>query len=340
MDKTAEQIQVGHFIEKQRIYPVDVRRSAMSKTAIIGAGLMGSGIAVVYSMAGYQVSLVDVSDEVLKKSLANISDILRELYRLGVTKDENSDELLARIKPTTSLEEAVTGAEIVTEAVSESLGLKIDLFEKLDTLCSKDVVLASNTSSFKISEIAQKVRNKERVIGTHWWNPPYLMPLVEIFRTQYNHDHFVKKVADLFTNVLKKEVIVCNESPGGVGVRLQAALFAEALRICEEDVVSPSDLDKVIKLSLGLRYPMFGPFLIADLGGLDVFLNIHEYLAKKLGERFAPSKTLRDLVEKGYLGLKSSRGFYHYTADYLRKVVKKRNDTVMEILRLQQRADD
>ncbi|MEM2238213.1 MAG: 3-hydroxyacyl-CoA dehydrogenase family protein [Candidatus Caldarchaeum sp.] len=311
----------------------------MSKTAIIGAGLMGSGIAVAYSMAGYQVSLVDVSVEILKKSMENIREILRELFRLGLLKNESGEELLGRIAPTTSMLQAVRGAEIVTEAVSEPLELKIDLFEKLDTLCGKEVILASNTSSFKISEIGQKVKNKERVIGTHWWNPPYLMPLVEIFRTQYNRDDVVKKVVDLFTNVLKKEVIVCNESPGGVGVRLQAALFAEAVRICDENVVSPPDLDKVIRLSLGLRYPFFGPFLIADLGGLDVFLNIHEYLAEKLGERFAPSKTFSDLVEKGYLGVKSGKGFYTYPADYLREVVKKRNDAVVEILKLQRQAD-
>ncbi|MEM4382754.1 MAG: 3-hydroxyacyl-CoA dehydrogenase family protein [Candidatus Caldarchaeum sp.] len=317
-----------------------VNRNPMSKTAIIGSGLMGSGIAVAYSLAGYRVSLVDVNEEILKKSVMNIKNILQELFRIGVLKDENSDELITRISTTISLQHAVKGAEIVTEAVSESLELKIDLFGRLDTLCEKDVILASNTSSFRISDIAQKVRNKERVVGTHWWNPPYLMPLVEIIRTDFNQQDVIKKVVELFTRVLKKEVIMCKDSPGGVGVRLQAALFAEAMRICDENIVSPSDIDKAIKLTLGLRYALLGPFQIADLGGLDVFLHAHDYLAKMLGERFTPSKTLLELVEKGYLGAKSGKGFYSYSADFLSKIVKRRNEAILEILKIQQQGKD
>lgn len=309
----------------------------MYKTAVIGAGLMGSGIAIVYSAAGYQVMLFDF-EEVLKKSLENIKNILAELSRLQILKNEDQNKILERISMTTSLEDAVKDAEIVTEAVSESLELKINLFKQLDEICGKEVILASNTSSFKISEIAQRVNRKQRVVGTHWWNPPYLMPLVEIIRTDFNSE-IIERVVNLFTKTLKKQVVVCKDSPGGVGVRLQAALFAEAMKIYDEGLVSASDLDKIVKLTLGMRYPLFGPFQIADLGGLDVFLHAHDYLSKRLGERFTPIRRLVSMVENGELGVKTGKGFYTYPKDYLEKVLKKRNETILEILRIQSKFD-
>lgn len=307
----------------------------MSKVAVIGSGLMGTGIAIVYSIAGYQVYLVDIEEEILKKSQVNIKKSLESLSRMGLIKNGSPEEIFKRISTTTSLRHAVSDVEIVTEAVPESLELKINLFDELDSLCDKNVILASNTSSFKISEIARRVRNKERVVGTHWWNPPYLMPLVEIIRTDYNED-IIKKVVELFTTKLKKEVVVCRDSPGGIGVRLQAALLVEAMRICDENITSPPDLDKVVRLTLGLRYPILGPFQIADLGGLDVFHQALEYLAIRLGERFAPSKKLIEYVKKGFLGAKSGKGFYVHQPDSLDTVVRRRDEAILEILKLQQ----
>ncbi|MEM2544405.1 MAG: 3-hydroxyacyl-CoA dehydrogenase family protein [Nitrososphaerota archaeon] len=313
--------------------------SSTPKAVIIGSGLMGTGIAVVYLAAGYEVTLVDVNEEILKRSIKNIKNILEEASVSGALKNEGCSDFLERVSTTTSLQSAVRGeVEIVTEAVPEVLELKIELFRDLDDICEKDVILASNTSSFKISEIAQKVRYKERVVGTHWWNPPYLMPLVEIIRTDYN-EGIIKKVVELFTKKLRKEVVVCKDSPGGIGVRLQAALFAEAMRMLDENLASPSDIDKVVRLTLGLRYPMLGPFQIADLGGLDVFLQALDYLAQRLGERFTPSAKLAGHVTNGLLGVKSGKGFYTYQQASLSEIVKRRNKAVLEILKLQREED-
>jgi 3-hydroxyacyl-CoA dehydrogenase len=313
--------------------------SSAPKTVIIGSGLMGTGIAVVYLTAGYEVTLVDVDEEILKKSVKNIKNILEDPSLFGALKHGSSNDFLERVSTTTSLQSAVRGSvEIVTEAAPEVLELKIRLFKELDDFCGKDVILATNTSSFKISEIAKEVRHKERVVGTHWWNPPYLMPLVEIIKTDYNED-IIKKVVDLFTKKLGKEVVVCKDSPGGIGVRLQAALFAEAMRMLDENLASPSDIDKVVRLTVGLRYPMLGPFQIADLGGLDVFLQALEYLAQRLGERFTPSARLARYVANGLLGVKSGRGFYAYQQVAISEIVKRRNKALLEILKLQ-RAED
>jgi len=309
----------------------------MHKVAVIGSGLMGSGIALCFSMAGYNVSMMDIDETILRKSIEGIRSSLDELKRLQVIKDIDSEAVVERITTTTSIKDAVKDVFLVTEAVPESMELKRNIFRELDILCDKEVILCSNTSSFKISEIADATMNRERVIGTHWWNPPYLMPLVEIIRTEHNSDLLVKRLVDIFKRDLKKEVVVLKDSPGGVGVRLQASIVAEAARILDEELITPEELDKIVRLTLGLRFPFLGPLQIADLGGLDVFVHANQYLADKLGERFKPSKKMIELVNKGELGAKSGKGFYNYSEGDIKRILARRNEMLVEILKLQQR---
>ncbi|NPV60547.1 MAG: 3-hydroxyacyl-CoA dehydrogenase family protein [Actinobacteria bacterium] len=290
----------------------------MERIAVIGAGLMGHGIAQVFAAGSHAVSLMDVEERRLEAALSDIRDSLRFLAEhgsraAGTAEEEDIDAVVSRISATTSLEEACAGADFVIEAVSEEPELKRRVFRELDALCPPPALLATNTSAISITEIAGEAAHRERVVGTHFWNPPQLIPLVEVVPGRDTSPATVDRACGLLLAVGKRPVRVKKDVPGFVGNRLQHALWREAVSIVERGIADAETVDEVVKSGFGLRLPVLGPLENADMIGLDLTLQIHEYLLAHLEDSHRPSPLLRKKVEKGEKGFSSGRGFREWT---------------------------
>jgi len=222
--------------------------------------------------------------------------------------------IVERINTTIDLSEACEGANFVFEAVFEDLELKQNLFVDLDKFCPPDVILCSNTSVISITEIAEKAEHRERIVGTHFWNPPYLIPLVEVIRAEESVGWSTSATYDLLARVGKHPVHVHKDVPGFVGNRLQHALWREAFAIIDEGICDPATVDEVIRNGFGLRLPVLGPVETADMVGLDLTLAIHNYILKYINADPTPSTTLQAKVEAGELGFKSGSGFLEWSS--------------------------
>jgi 3-hydroxybutyryl-CoA dehydrogenase len=293
---------------------------------------MGHGIGISCALGGYDVNVVDRTEEILARASNRISSEFTVLAKNGLVTEEEAKSALARIVSTTSLAEAVDGVKFVTECITEEIASKRRVFRELDNLCAEDVVLASNTSTFRITEIASAAEKRSRIVGTHWWNPPYLMPLVEITKGTETSEATAGR-ARKFLLELGKVPVVCKDHPGLIGVRLHAALNTEAIRILEEGLATAEDIDTTVRTCLGLRWGIIGPFETLDLGGLDVFLDAYEHLYRELGDRFRPPELFKEKVEKGELGTKTGIGFYRYTAQSVESLIKRRDEYLVKRLK-------
>ncbi len=281
------------------------------KIGVIGAGLMGSGITQAMAMAGNGVVMYDISADAINKGMIMIDKSLSRFVKAGHITEEARWQTMQKIETSLDLTTTVKGAELVIEAVPESLSLKKDLFQKLDEMAGPETVLASNTSELSITAIAAATRSPGRVIGMHWFNPAPVMKLVEIVTgvdTSAETVKFIEKVA----KEAGKETVVVKDRQGFVTSRALAAHLLECMRIYEEGIASREDIDKAIML--GLNYPM-GPLQLADYVGLDTLLFASEGMVEAYGDRFRPPQILRKLVEAGHLGVKSGRGFYDYNKE-------------------------
>ncbi len=276
--------------------------------AVLGAGTMGGGIAQAAAQAGCTVHLRDVDATILEDARKRIETTLQEGIDRGKVTPTERDEALGNLHTTPSLEDAVSGADIVVEAVPEDLELKRSVFQDVETHAPRDAVLATNTSSLPITRIAEALAHPERVVGTHFFNPVHIMDLVEVVHGTATDDATLE-AAVAWARDLGKDPIVVRDAPGFATSRLGVALGLEAIRMVEEDVASVEDIDKAMEL--GYRHPM-GPLKLTDLVGLDVRLDIAEALAEELGPRFEPPELLREMVEAGTLGRKTGEGFYTY----------------------------
>jgi 3-hydroxybutyryl-CoA dehydrogenase len=283
--------------------------------SVIGAGLIGHGIAQIFASENYNVHLLDVESELLSKALQNIRLNLSMMARKAVISKSVIDTIISRIKTTTNMAEAVSDAQLVIEAVTENLKLKQEVFHDLDRLCPQETILATNTSVISITEIAAKARRRERILGTHFWNPPYIIPLVEVVKGRETSEEVVETTYQLLKNAGKHPVKVMKDVPGFVGNRLQHALWREAISIVENGIADPATVDEVVKEGFGIRLPVLGPLESADMVGLDLTLAIHDYILKYLNSSPSPSPLLRQKVAKGELGFKTGRGFYTWSAE-------------------------
>ena len=280
----------------------------IKKVAIIGAGTMGHGIAQVVATAHYDVSLNDIKDEFLTRAKAGIDGSLDRMLKKEKITAQEKEAILSRITFTTDIPKAVKDADLIIEAIPEILELKKEMFKKLDGLSKPEAILGTNTSQNSITEIASVVANPSRVVGTHFFNPPVMMRLVEVVKGLETADSVVEQIR-AFATKLGKEIVVCKDSQGFISTRVLVALRLECYRILEEGIATKEDIDKTLKLALG--HPM-GQFELADFSGLDIEVPICEGLAKVHGERFRPPQSLVHLVKAGRLGKKSGRGWYNY----------------------------
>ncbi|SEH16673.1 3-hydroxybutyryl-CoA dehydrogenase [Natronorubrum sediminis] len=274
--------------------------------AVLGAGSMGHGIAQVSAMAGHDVILRDIEDEFVENGIEGIRDNLQG----GVDRDKVTEEemqtALDRISGTTDLEAAVADADLVIEAVPEDMDLKKDVFSDVEAATGEETIIASNTSSMSVTEMGSVLEHPERVVGLHFFNPPHLMDLVEIIIAEQT-DERTESVAVDYVRDIEKEDVVVRDTAGFASSRLGIALGLEAIRMVEQGVASPADIDE--SMSIGYGHPM-GPLELTDHVGLDVRLHIAEHLREELGERFKPPQSLRRKVRAGNLGKKSGEGYY------------------------------
>jgi 3-hydroxybutyryl-CoA dehydrogenase len=278
---------------------------------VIGAGTMGRGIAYAASFGGYRAVLEDVSPEMLEQGIDYIKRALEEGVSRGKVTDRQRSDALAGLSTARSVEEVCREADLLIEAVPEDMELKLELFTLFDKFAKPGAILASNTSSLSVTELAAITSRAEDCIGMHFFNPVPKMKLLEIVRALETSEDTVSACAEVGRR-MGKEVVVVRESPGFVTSRINAMIGNEAFYMLQEGIASAVDIDKALKL--GLNHPM-GPFELVDLVGLDVRLSILEYLHKTLGEKYRPCPLLAQYVKAGRLGRKSGRGVYEYTGD-------------------------
>jgi 3-hydroxybutyryl-CoA dehydrogenase len=282
----------------------------MKNIAVIGSGTMGNGIAHVFAQYGYSVSLIDISEEALKKAIATIEKNLGRQVEKGILTEEGKKKTLANLTTTTFLKEGVKDADLVVEAATETLDLKLKIFKEVDESTKPGTILASNTSSISITKIASVTKSPDLVIGMHFMNPVPVMKLVEVIRGYNTTDAVTKTIFDLSVKLGKAPVEV-NDYPGFVANRILMPMINEAIYTLHEGVAGVAEIDTVMKL--GMAHPM-GPLQLADFIGLDTCLSILRVLHDGFGtSKYAPCPLLVNMVTSGNLGVKTGQGFYQYT---------------------------
>lgn len=276
--------------------------------AVLGAGIMGRGIAYAAALGGYRTLLQDTSEQALEKGVAEIWATFEKGVVTGKVTNEVASRANRQLATVRSVEDAARDADLVIEAVPENIDVKVQLFATLDRLCPKHAILASNTSSLSITEMAAATNRAPQVVGMHFFNPVHRMKLLEVVRALETSEATLGAVGEVGAR-MGKECVVVRESPGFVTSRINAMIGNEAFYMLQEGVASAADIDKALKL--GLNHPM-GPFELVDLVGLDTRLSILRFLHRTLGEKFRPCPLMEQYVSAGRLGRKSGRGVYEY----------------------------
>ncbi|MFC1915270.1 3-hydroxyacyl-CoA dehydrogenase family protein [Chloroflexota bacterium] len=297
----------------------------IKKVAVVGAGLMGHGIAQAFAQGGFSVNVTDASASVLEvvkdRIRANLVTFVEEKF-IG---KNGAKEIPDRIYVFPDLGEAVHEANFVIEAISEDLEAKRRLFKELEKHCSPDTILASNTSSFRMTDIASDMKNPERAVITHWFNPPYLVPLVEVMPGEKTSAETCQITSDLLAKIKKVPVRVRKEIPGFLVNRIQTALYREIFSLLEMGVASAEDIDSAVKASLGFRLASIGPLLVRDLAGLGGFCKSQEALLKEINSSTELSKILKDKVARGDLGVETGKGFFKFNPESAAAIIKERD---------------
>ncbi|MEC1721596.1 3-hydroxyacyl-CoA dehydrogenase family protein [Schinkia azotoformans] len=276
---------------------------------VVGAGSMGTGIANLAALNGFNVILRDIDEKYLQNALNRMDKFMEKSVARGKMTEEQKQQTLDRIKPTTKLNDMVE-ADVVIEAVIEDLELKKEVFSQLDEIVKENVILATNTSSMSITVIASATKRPDRVAGMHFFNPAQLMKLVEVVRGYETSDETVEELKTLSKALTKEPIEVKKDVPGFIVNRIMIPQFIEAIKLLEEGVASAEDIDKAV--TLGLNYPM-GPFTLQDYAGVDIGLYVMEYFKQEFNDnRFAPPLLLKQLVRAGRVGQKAGAGFYDY----------------------------
>lgn len=283
------------------------------KVTVLGAGTMGHGIVQLYAQAGYEVYMYDIKDEFLERAITRISDNLDMLIQESSITTSDKENTLKRISTTTDLREAVTETRFVTEAVSENLTIKFDLFKQLEEIVEDDTIIASNTSTFSIQQLSEGVQKKDRLIITHFFNPAHLVPLVEVVKGPETSQDIIDRTVEVLRNIGKKPVVLKKDIPGLIANRLQAALVREAFYLLDQGVAEAEDIDLAITAGPGFRWAFIGPLETADFGGLDIWKSVVENLAPVLSKEEKIPQFVEEKVQSGNLGTKTGNGLFTYT---------------------------
>jgi len=280
----------------------------IKRVAVIGAGAMGSGIAYLCAWKGYNVSVREINEDLLKRGMGRIREMIVAGVSRGKLTPREAEEIMRRAKGTTDITEAAKDADIVIEAVFEDINMKKEVFKQLAEACPPHTILASNTSALSISEMASATKRPDKVIGLHFFNPAYAMKLVEVVMGNQTSEE-TRRIANDFVISLDKETVTMKDTPGFVVNRVLSAAMGEAIFLLQEGVTSAEDIDKAIML--GLNWPM-GPLRLADFVGLDIALDVAKTIYGALGEKYKPPSLLEEKVKAGHLGMKTRKGFYTY----------------------------
>ncbi len=299
---------------------------------ILGNGLMGTGLAQVFAL-GAKVKVTIWSVEIIETAFLDISNNLTALAEKGVIKKEEAEEALSRIDFNYNLEDAVKEADLVVESVVEIMDIKQNLFAEVEKYCKDDAILATNTSVMSITEIASKSKTKHRIVGTHFWNPPYLIPLVEVIKGEETSDEVFNEIYDYLNSIGKKPVKCHKDVPGFIANRLQHALWREAFSIVERGIADAKTVDEALRYGPGLRWPIMGVLENADMVGLDLSLNIQEYILPHLEDSHKPSEKLVELVNQGNLGFKTGKGYESWTIEEQEESRKRLKEYLIEVVK-------
>ncbi|GAA0180571.1 3-hydroxyacyl-CoA dehydrogenase family protein [Clostridium sediminicola] len=300
--------------------------------SVLGTGTMGHGIALLSAKVGLNVKMYGRSDESLERGFNNIRASLNNLKNQNKITERECQEVLYKIKGVKTIKEAVENTDFVIESLAEDLELKQRIFKELDEICDPKVILATNTSGLSPTAIAKDLKNPERVVIAHFWNPPQLIPMVEVVPGEKTIEETMLKTMEWIKFIGKKAIRMEKECLGFIGNRLQLALLREALYIVEQGWAKPEEVDKAIEYGHGRRLSSTGPLCSADLGGLDIFYDISSYLLKDLSNSTEPSKLLESKIKNGNLGSKSGEGIYTWTPETLEKKQKERTEVLSYFL--------
>jgi 3-hydroxybutyryl-CoA dehydrogenase len=290
---------------------------------------MGHSIALSASIAGFNVKIWGIDDSDIQRGKHGIDEKLNLLTTYEVVNSNEIKNIKERIYFTNSLRECVNNASFVIEGIPENLYLKQKMFQELDELCSPNVILASNTSGLSPTDIAALTSYPERTVVTHFWNPGHLIPLVEVIRGEQTSKETVNQSLELLKHMNKKPIVVQKDILGSIGNRLQYALFREAQYILEQGVASIEDIDKAVCYSIGRRLSVTGPFMTADMGGLDVFDSISTYLFPDLSNHNKSFSKMKNLIDEGNYGQKTGKGFYEWSQQQSKKMNKEREQQLI-----------
>lgn len=312
----------------------------IKKIAIIGSGVMGSGIAQSFAVSGYFVTINDIKEELLHRAQNRISENLSLLIEEGVLTDQEKQVALARITYSVDLEGAVRDADFIIEAIPEVIELKLNLYKQMEEIIKPDAIVASNTSTFPISQLMEKASFADRMVITHFFNPGHLVPLVEVVQHDETKPEIVKTTMDLMRNIGKSPILLKKEIAGFIANRLQTALMREAFYLLKEDIADAEDIDTAITAGPGFRWAFTGPIEIADFGGLDTWQRVFDNVSPVLDQSKEAPDLIRDLVAEGKLGTKSGEGIFTYEESTVSQKINERDRNFIKLGKLKMEKEE
>ena len=303
--------------------------------AVLGLGTMGHGIAQTFAAAGYQVRCYDDYAPARASLHQRIRSNLQAFVKAGLFDESNIEPTLARVQACDTEAAAVSNVSFITEAVKEDLSAKLELFERLESLITPEAILASNSSTFPISQSGAKLRLPGRAIVTHWFNPPHIVPLVEVVPSPETSEATTKTTFELMQNIGKQPLLLKKELPGFLVNRIQVAIMREVWDLLDQDVASPADSDAAVRASVGFRLAALGPLEVHDFGGLDIQTTVYKNLVPEISsDTQSVPAVVRNLVEQGHLGPKTGRGFHDYSPARLAERQTRRDALFLSLLKL------
>ena len=311
-----------------------MKAESFQRVSVLGLGTMGHGIAQCFAAGGCQVRCYDELPSARNSLIQRIRANLEQMVEAGIHDEESVQEIESRVLLCESEEEALEDTQFVTEAVVEDLGVKQELFSRIEAFVPSDCILASNTSSFPMTQISERIRLPDRAVVTHWFNPPHIVPLVEVVPGENTAQETAQTAVELAERIGKLPILLNRELPGFLVNRIQIAILREVCDLLDKGVASAEDLDRAIRGSVGLRIAAMGPLEVADFAGLDVGASVFQNLAPHICSNTELPASVRTLVEAGHFGAKSGKGFYDYTPDSVTARRRERDRHFLEIAKM------